>query len=151
MGDLSAIQPFEFSTVPCIQVAWSGARRLGELLAGRFAARKALIVTDAGLVKCGIVAPAIGSLKAHGFSVSVFDAIVADPPESVLRQCADQAREIGADLVIGLGGGSSLDIAKLVAVLGKLDQPLAAMAGIGNVKGSRLPLALIPTTAGTGS
>lgn len=145
------IQPFEFNTVSRIQVAWSGAKRLGELLAERFTARKALIVTDAGLVKVGVVDPVVASLKAHGFSVSVFDSIVADPPERILLQCAEQARDIGVDIVIGLGGGSSIDIAKLVAVLVKSDQSLAAMAGIGNVKGDRLPLVLIPTTAGTGS
>jgi alcohol dehydrogenase class IV len=61
------------------------------------------------------------------------------------------ARAQNIDIVIGLGGGSSLDIAKLAAVIIGSDQPLAEMYGIGNVKGKRLPLALIPTTAGTGS
>jgi alcohol dehydrogenase class IV len=145
------IKPFEFRTVSSIQMEWSAAKRLGELLAGRFAARRALVVTDAGLVKAGVVDPVTASLKAHGFSVSVFDAIVADPPESILLQCVEQACSAGVDIVIGLGGGSSLDIAKLTAVLVKSDQTLAAMAGIGNVKGDRLPMVLIPTTSGTGS
>ena len=71
-------QPFEFRTVPSIQVEWSGAQRLGALLAPRFAARRALIVTDGGLVRAGLLGPVEASLKAEGFTVAVFDAVVAD-------------------------------------------------------------------------
>src|SRR3546814_20904181 len=56
-----------------------------------------------------------------------------------------------SDGVVGFGGGSSMDIAKLVALLGNSDQPLAEMYGIGNAKGRRLPRVQVPTTAGTGS
>jgi alcohol dehydrogenase class IV len=144
-------QPFEFRTVPSIQVEWSGAQRLGALLAPRFAARRALIVTDGGLVRAGLLGPVEASLKAEGFTVAVFDAVVADPPEAVLLSCVEQAKAAGIDIVIGLGGGSSLDVAKLTAVLVKSDQRLADMYGIGKVQGGRLPLVLVPTTAGTGS
>jgi alcohol dehydrogenase len=68
----------------------------------------------------------------------------------VLKAVVD-ARQAEVDLVIGLGGGSSMDVAKLIAVLAGSDQELKTMYGIGNVKGSRLPLAQVPTTAGTGS
>ncbi|WP_334174555.1 iron-containing alcohol dehydrogenase [Pseudoxanthobacter sp.] len=148
---MTAFNPFEFRTVPCIQVEFGGARRLGENLAARFPARNALLVTDAGLVKAGIAGPAIESLKAAGFSVTVYDAIVADPPESVVLACARTAKEAGCDIVIGLGGGSSLDVSKLAAVLTVSEQELSQIYGIGNVRGGRLPLVLIPTTAGTGS
>ena len=147
----SSMQPFEFRTVSQIQVEWSGSRRLGALLAARFTQRSALLVTDAGLVRAGLLAPVQASLEAHGFSVLVFDAMIADPPEQILLDCASRARAGAIDLVIGLGGGSSLDVAKLCAVLAISDQPLAEMYGIGKIAGSRLPLALIPTTAGTGS
>lgn len=146
-----AFNPFEFRTVPSIEVAWGGARRLGENLAGRFAARKALLVTDSGLIKAGLIAPVVSNLEAAGFSVIVFDKVVADPPESVVLEAVDTARKVGADIAIGLGGGSSIDIAKLVAVLLVTDQKLADLYGIGKVEGTRLPLVLIPTTAGTGS
>jgi alcohol dehydrogenase class IV len=69
----------------------------------------------------------------------------------VVHACADEARGFGADIVIGLGGGSSLDVAKLCAILAAGSQPLAEMYGIGKVRGERLPMVLIPTTAGTGS
>ncbi|MGU3401516.1 iron-containing alcohol dehydrogenase [Brucellaceae bacterium D45D] len=145
------INPFEFRTVPSMEVAWGGTQRLGEIVAGRFAARKAVLVTDAGLVKAGLIAPIAANLQAAGYSVVIFDKVVADPPESVLFECVDAAKQAGVDIVIGLGGGSSLDIAKLVAVLLNTRQPLKEMYGIGKVEGPRLPLVLVPTTAGTGS
>lgn len=145
------INPFEFRTVPSMEVAWGGAQRLGEILAQRFTARKALLVTDAGLVKAGLIAPIIEKMEVAGFAVTIFDKVVADPPEQVLYECVDIAKGAGVDIVIGLGGGSSLDIAKLVAILTVSEQKLSDMYGIGNVKGSRLPMVLIPTTAGTGS
>jgi alcohol dehydrogenase class IV len=145
------INPFEFRTVPALEVAWGGAQKLGEMLAGRFAARKVLLVTDSGLVKAGLIAPIAENLEAAGFSVVTFDKVVADPPEGVLLEAVAVAKQAGVDIVLGLGGGSSLDIAKLVAVLLVSDQRLADMYGIGKVTGSRLPLVLVPTTAGTGS
>jgi alcohol dehydrogenase class IV len=142
---------FEFRTVPAIAVEWAGARRLGEILAARFTPRRALVVTDRGVRGAGLLDPVLVSLAGGGFACAVFDGVVADPPEAVVRACVEQARGFGADIVIGLGGGSSLDIAKLCAVLMASDQPLALMYGIGKVLGERLPLVLIPTTAGTGS
>ena len=145
------LNPFEFRTVPAIQLEWSGAKRLGEVVGARFAARKALLVTDGGLVKAGIIAPIVASLEASGFVVTLFDEVVADPPEHVLLACVAKAKAAGVDIVIGLGGGSSLDVAKLAAVLLVSEQPLADLYGIGKVQGSRLPLIQVPTTAGTGS
>ncbi|MEH0071467.1 iron-containing alcohol dehydrogenase [Pannonibacter sp. Pt2-lr] len=145
------MNPFEFRTVPAMEVAWGGAQRLGEILKARFSAQNVLLVTDAGLVKAGLIAPIAENIKAAGLGVTIFDKVVADPPEHVVHGCVNEARKVGTDIVVGLGGGSSLDIAKLVAVLLQSDQPLAEMYGIGNVKGGRLPLVLVPTTAGTGS
>jgi alcohol dehydrogenase len=145
------LTPFEFRTVPAIAVEWSGARRLGDNLSGRFTERRAIMVTDRGVRSAGLLDPVLANLVAAGFTVAVFDGVVADPPEAVVHACVDQARAAEADIVIGLGGGSSLDIAKLCAVLVAGVQPLAEMYGIGKVAGERLPLVLIPTTAGTGS
>ncbi|WP_339774939.1 iron-containing alcohol dehydrogenase [uncultured Thalassospira sp.] len=145
------LNPFGFTTAADIFVEWGGSSRLGDLLVERFAERKALLVTDRGLIDAGLIAPVKTALEAAGFSVSVFDDVVADPPEAIVMKCVEMARAQNIDIVIGLGGGSSLDIAKLAAVIIGSDQPLAEMYGIGNVKGKRLPLALIPTTAGTGS
>lgn len=134
-----------------MHLEWGGAAKLGTLLSERFSARKLLLVTDRGLIDAGLIAPIETALTEAGFSVTLFDEVVADPPERIVRGCAETARDHGVDIVLGLGGGSSLDIAKLVAVLIGSDQPLSEMYGIGNVTGDRVPLALVPTTAGTGS
>ncbi|WP_278876807.1 iron-containing alcohol dehydrogenase [Paracoccus yeei] len=142
---------FSFDTPGSTLVEWGGAARLGALLSGWFPARKLLIVTDGFLHRAGLLDAAKASLAAHGFSVSVFDDVVADPPEAVLMACVAQGRAAGADVVMGLGGGSSMDVAKLVAVMLVGEQPLAELYGIGKITGRRLPLVQVPTTAGTGS
>ena len=142
---------FEFRTVPALLVEFGAARRLGALLRERFAQKNLCLVTDAFLHKSGMLAPALASLAEAGFKVQVIDDVVADPPEHVVLAAAQQARDSGAELILGLGGGSSMDVAKLIAVLVGSSQPLAAMYGVGNVTGPRLPLIQMPTTAGTGS
>jgi alcohol dehydrogenase len=126
---------FEFRTVPAIVVEWSGAKRLGEILAARFAARRVMVVTDRGVRGAGLLDPVLASLRAAGFEVLVFDGVVADPPEAIVLDCVAAARSAGSDIVLGIGGGSSLDIAKLCAVMAASDQPLAEMYGIGKVTG----------------
>lgn len=143
---------FGFSTVPHILCELGSAQRLGALIAQRFpAARNALLVTDAGFLKTGLVDGPIASLKAANLNVYVCSDVVADPPEAVVLKAAAAARADQIDIVIGLGGGSSMDVAKLIAVLLGGEQDLKNMYGIGNVTGARLPLVQIPTTAGTGS
>jgi alcohol dehydrogenase class IV len=148
---MSIFKPFTFDTVASIHCEWGAGQRLGEILGDWTERRNLLIVTDKFLHSAGLLDPAMTSLRAAGFTITVFDDVVADPPEAVLLQCVAQARAVKADLVLGLGGGSSMDIAKLAAVLIPSDQPLAELYGIGKVKGARLPLVQVPTTAGTGS
>lgn len=142
---------FGFRTVSSIEVAWGGSARLGPVLKERLDASRVLLVTDAGLRAAGVLDPALASLEEAGLRVRIFDAVVADPPEEVLLECVRTGCEAGADLVLGLGGGSSMDVAKLTAVLIRGRQPLAELYGIDKVKGGRLPLVQVPTTAGTGS
>jgi alcohol dehydrogenase len=143
---------FAFNTVASIVSEPGAAARLGQLVAERFThARRALIVTDAGFLRTGLLEPARASLAAQGLAVRTFSNVVADPPEHIVMEAVGCAREHEADLVIGFGGGSSMDVAKLVAVLAGSEQALNQIYGIGNVKGQRLPLIQVPTTAGTGS
>jgi alcohol dehydrogenase class IV len=149
---MSRISAFSFSTVSNLVSEPGASARLGQLVAERFpAARRAMIVTDAGFLRTGLVETPRLSLEQHGIGVTVFSDVVADPPEAVVHDAVDMARAHGVDLVIGLGGGSSMDVAKLIAVLAGTQQPLAEMYGIGKVSGQRLPLVQVPTTAGTGS
>ena len=143
---------FTFSTVAHI-ISESGASdRLGAICAEHFPrARHAMLITDAGFLGTGLLTAPQRSLADHGVTVQVYSDVVADPPEAVVMAAVDFAKAHHIDLVIGLGGGSSMDVAKLVAVLAGSDQPIAQIYGIGNVAGQRLPLVQVPTTAGTGS
>lgn len=143
--------PFYFQTVPQIVVQAGAATRLGELLAQRFTPGRICVVTDAFLRNSGLLDPALASLAAAGWIVHVLSDVRADPPDHVIEGVAAQARTFGTQVVLGLGGGSSMDVAKLVAILLASRQPLAQMYGIDKVLGERLPLVQMPTTAGTGS
>ncbi|AZS77220.1 iron-containing alcohol dehydrogenase [Achromobacter spanius] len=142
---------FSFQTVAHLVVEPGLARRLGALLRERYAGERAVLVTDSFLHRSGALQPALDSLAATGWQTLVIDDVVADPPEAVVEAAAARARAFNADMVIGFGGGSSMDVAKLVAVLCQGEQPLSAMYGIDQVRGKRLPLVQVPTTAGTGS
>jgi alcohol dehydrogenase class IV len=143
---------FAFSTVPHLISEAGAADQLGVHIAARFPlVRRAMVVTDPGFLRTGLVAAPAASLEKSGLQVHVYSDVQADPPESIVLRAVDFARAHEIDIVIGLGGGSSMDVAKLIAVLAGSGQPLAEAYGIGNVKGVRLPLVQIPTTAGTGS
>ena len=141
----------EFRTVPSVLVEAGVTARLGTVLRERFALQRLCLVTDRFLHRSGLLDPALASLRANGWTVEVIDDVVADPPDHVVLAAVEQARAANTEIVVGLGGGSSMDVAKLLAVLIGSDQPLSEMYGIGNVRDQRLPLVQIPTTAGTGS
>jgi len=143
---------FSFSTVPTILSAPGATKELGQELRLRYPnIRRVLLVTDQGFLRTGLAEAPLESLKAAMFHVKQFADVLADPPEHIIQEALAAAREHQTELVIGLGGGSSMDVAKLVAVLTASSQSLAEIYGIGNVGGTRLPLIQIPTTAGTGS
>ena len=142
---------FEFATSRSILVS-RGA--VGDELTARAAAlecRRPMIITDAGVIKAGLLSNTLSMFARASVETVVFSEVVADPSDAVILQAVDQARRARADLVIGFGGGSSMDAAKLVALLAGSDERLETIYGVGMVKGKRLPLFLIPTTSGTGS
>ena len=146
------MQPFSFATTAQILCESGSAVRLGALCQERGAAR-VLIVSDPGITRLGLLDGVLPGFAAAGVAVQVFDQVLADPPEAVVLQAAMQALEMGAQLVVGFGGGSSMDVAKLVALLAhpQASQALPELFGVGNARGPRLPLIQVPTTAGTGS
>ncbi|MCY1396996.1 Long-chain-alcohol dehydrogenase 1 [compost metagenome] len=113
--------------------------------------KSVLLVTDPGVVAAKLLDAVLEGLAREGVPVRIFADVQADPPESVILAAADAARLCGADCVVGLGGGSSLDAAKLAALLARSGESLGEIYGINQTKGPRLPLILVPTTAGTGS
>jgi alcohol dehydrogenase class IV len=98
-----------------------------------------------------LYAPVVAALEGAGLTVTVYSEVEADPPETRVLATVAAARAATAEVVVGLGGGSSLDTAKLVALLAASPQALESIYGIGLARGPRLPLIQVPTTAGTGS
>ena len=141
---------FLFSTVSDVLSGPGSSAQLGDMAAG-MGIRRALVVTDPGIIKFGLLDAAVANLEANNIALNIYADVVADPPESVVLDAVRAAQEFGCDGVIGFGGGSSMDVAKLLAVLIKGEQPLADIYGVDQITGGRLPLIQVPTTAGTGS
>ncbi|MCL5043171.1 MAG: iron-containing alcohol dehydrogenase [Gammaproteobacteria bacterium] len=146
------MNPFLFATTAQILCETGAAVRLADLCRER-GGKRVLIVTDPGITQLGLLEPSLAGFASQGLSVAVFDQVVADPPEAIVQTAVAQAIDLQADLIVGFGGGSSMDVAKLVALLAHphCQQQLADIYGVGNAKGQRLPLIQVPTTAGTGS
>ena len=120
----------------------------------RIGIRRPLIVTDAGVRTAGLVDRVLAQLPA-GTAVTVFDQTPSNPNEAAVRAAAELFRANGCDGVIAVGGGSSIDLAKGVAVCGTHDGPLKSFAlvegGMARITAATAPVIAIPTTAGTGS
>ena len=98
-----------------------------------------------------LIEESLADLKAAGISIEVFQEIVAEPTVNDFKKILEMAREFKADSVVGIGGGSVLDVSKLVASLTHSDQQVEDCFGIGFIKAKGLWFACLPTTAGTGS
>lgn len=147
---IETMHNFEFNTTRLLVVERGGAAKLGTRIAA-MGFERVLIVTDPGLLNAGILRPALDSLQASQVEVVIYSDVQADPPESVIKAATAAIKEANAQCVIGFGGGSSLDVAKLAALVALTGQPLSEAYGVNQAKGPGLPLVLIPTTAGTGS
>ncbi len=141
---------FEFATTPRVILRPGAMARPADWV-NSLPGKRLFVITDPGLVKAGVIAPVVAALEQAGMSVALYSDVEADPPEARVMATVEAARAASAEVVVGLGGGSSMDTAKLVALLAANPQPLDDIYGIGLAKGPRLPLVQVPTTAGTGS
>lgn len=112
---------------------------------------KAVIVTDEVIKKIGIVEKVISLLKDADFEVDVFDKVEPEPSLQSVEQAINLTKQKDYDLVIGVGGGSSLDVAKLVSVSLTNQEKVEDFVGADKIPKKGKPKILIPTTAGTGS
>ena len=110
-----------------------------------------LFVTDKGVRRLGLANPFCEALVESGRLVTVFDRVEADPSKETLLAAVRIGQLAGATSVVGFGGGSPMDVAKLAAYLLGSGDDLDSIWGVDVAKGARLPLVLVPTTAGTGS
>lgn len=111
----------------------------------------ALIVTDQDIVDAGVTDPVVTALEETGVTVDLFTDAKPEPKLAMVGECRRALRDGGHELVVGVGGGSALDTAKLASALADEEMAITDSLGMGNVPDSGRPLALVPTTAGTGS
>ena len=140
---------FNFNTTPGIifgnGVSFSSCDRIIDKLGDNI-----FLITDADLTKIGLNKPIINKLSKSS-NLEVFDDVESDPSKKTLIKALERAKNFKPTGILGFGGGSSMDIAKLISLLVGTEQDIENIWGVGNVKGPRLPLVLIPTSAGTGS
>ncbi|MFB6329386.1 iron-containing alcohol dehydrogenase [Acinetobacter variabilis] len=143
---------FQFQTVPNIIAGLGTIQELSSILKqGRY--QRVLLVTDSGMLQHQLHMPILEIIEDAGLDYAIYSDVQADPPEHVVLEAADFAKQENVDIVIGFGGGSSMDVAKLIAILSHpaQHQSLSDLYGVNQATGPRLPLILVPTTAGTGS
>lgn len=140
------MRPFTFNPGPRLLAGADQARAL----AAKLPQGPCLLVTDGELVRLGL-ADAYKDAIAATRDVTVFDSVEADPSKETLLAAVEAGRLAGAVSAVAVGGGSPMDVAKLAAYLLGSGDNLDEIWGVELAKGQRLPLALVPTTAGTGS
>src|SRR3954469_2619843 len=142
--------PFDFHCPTRIIFGPSKLNELGSLASG-LGAKRVLVVSDRGIVKVGHTSRGIRSLEQNGLSVALFDRIEENPTTSNVNDGLADAQEFRPDLIVGLGGGSSMDCAKGINFLYSCGGRMQDYWGAGKATGPLLPMIAVPTTAGTGS
>src|SRR5436190_4802888 len=141
------MRPFIFNPGPKI-ISGDGS---AVQLAGLLPEGPCLFVTDRDVLALGLTDACRAALEAGGREIVLFDSVEADPSKQTLLEAVELGRRHDVTHVVGFGGGSPMDVAKLAAYLLGSGDELDTIWGVDIAKGMRLPLALVPTTAGTGS
>jgi alcohol dehydrogenase len=147
---MDSIRNFTFRSPTALALGNGVADEAGERL-GKLGVSKALLVTDAIIEKVGIASRVRASLEASGIGSVVFSDVQPEPPVENAYAALDLFKSGGCDGIVGLGGGSALDVAKAAAMLATNPGVFEKYAGIGKVPRKCAPLVLMPTTSGTGS
>lgn len=143
-------ETWTFHTAGQLLFGRNAVRQLGEV-AGRLGARRVLIVTDPILLKVGLTERLRGPLTESGLSVEIFSGGEPEPSMHAADACINMARSYQPDALVGLGGGSNMDLAKITATVLAHGGALRDYVGDDKVPGPIKTLICIPTTAGTGS
>jgi alcohol dehydrogenase class IV len=136
---------FEFNFGPRLVCGAGSSANIADHVSGQ----RILLITDAAVHGLGLCQPALQSLR--GRTVAIFDAVEPDPSVATVESACAMARDFRPDAIVGIGGGSPMDVAKVVAYLIGSGDRLDDIYGINNARKKALPLVLVPTTAGTGS
>ena len=143
---------FQFQTTANIIAGIGSIQQLAALLKDA-QYTKILLVTDPGMLQHQLHTPILNIFTAISVEYAIYSDVQADPPEHIMLEAVAFSKQHQVDAIIGFGGGSSLDVAKVIALLAdpRQSQSIQDIYGVNNAKAPRLPLILIPTTAGTGS
>lgn len=144
------VPPFEFSAATRLVVASGAVGRLGDL-ARDLGGTRVLVTSDPGIVAAGHAAAGLAVLAAAGIATELFSDFCENPTSRQVEAGAEVARRFRPDLLVGLGGGSSLDCAKGINFLHSCGGRMQQYRGRGTATGPMLPSIAVPTTAGTGS
>jgi len=146
-----ALKGFMFSSVPNILCELGSSLKVGGLIK-KLGGDNILVVTDPGLRKLGLTDRVVEGVESAGLKCSVYDQVKEDPPETIIKEIIEKCKMSGVNGIVGVGGGSSMDAAKLAAFMcGDTKQSINDVYGVDLTLGRRLPLIQVPTTAGTGS
>lgn len=143
-------QPFEFRAATRLVVGAGAIARLGSL-ARELGGGRALVVSDPGIVGAGHTRPGIAALESAGFAVSTFTDVDENPTTAHVAAGVEAARRFRPDLIVAIGGGSSMDCAKGINFVHSCGGRMHDYHGRGKATGPMLPSIGVPTTAGTGS
>ncbi|OWK35877.1 iron-containing alcohol dehydrogenase [Fimbriiglobus ruber] len=144
------MRPWTFHSAGTLLFGRDAVHQLGTV-ASRLKAKRVFVVTDEVLVRVGVAARVTEPLAAAGLTINVFTGCAPEPPVEVVRAAVAAARAFAPDVVLGLGGGSNMDVSKLVALILAHGGDPTDYVGDCRVPGPIYPLICVPTTAGTGS
>ncbi len=146
----ATVTPFDYVPLTRVVFGVGTIQRLGEL-AHELGGRRVLLVTDKGLARAGYEQRGVDALKAEGFDAVVFDDVHSEPTTADVERGLSVARSENIDLIVGFGGGSSMDCAKGINFLLTNGGRMEDYWGVGKATKPMLPMIAVPTTAGTGS
>ena len=147
--DLSRVFTWE---MPARLVAGPGCSNQAGQELRKLGGSKALLVTDRGVQGAGILGGILEGLSSAGVGYAIYDGVEPNPSTRCIREAAALYRDEGCDCILGVGGGSSMDTAKVTgAVLANPDMEISAMEGVGKFSNPIPPFVAIPTTCGTGA
>jgi alcohol dehydrogenase len=150
MAETVPITARTFRVPPIIHYGEGALGELGET-ARQLGFRRVLLVTDSGVVRLGVAGQARELLESAGVSVTLFEGVEPDPTLRNVEEGLATLHRADGDGIVAVGGGSSIDCAKAIAVRSTNPDPLPASMGVEQIPAAGLPVIAVPTTAGTGS
>ena len=137
--------------IPSTVIVGAGARKEIGAQAKRLQVSRGLLVTDNYLEECGLAGEMSSSLEKEGIATSIFSGVQPDPTDKNVLEGLGHFQQTNSHFIVGLGGGSPMDTAKVISILANNELPMSQYAGYHKIPKPGVPLIVIPTTAGTGS